>query len=41
MQPIKLYTPFKVFGYLILVLMAAAIAYAFIIAVRYWGGIGV
>lgn len=40
MRP-KLYTPLKIFGYIVLLLMAAAIVYAFTITLMHWTGIGV
>ena len=36
-----IYRPLKIFSYLVLLLMAAAIVYSSYISVRYWSGIGV
>ncbi len=41
MQQKKLYAPFRIAGYAVLLLMAAAIAYACTMAIRYWPSIGV
>lgn len=41
MQQRSFFTPFRYLSYLVLALMAAAIVYAFSIAVTYWSGIGV
>lgn len=37
----KFYAPFRLFSFVILLLMAGAILYAFGISIHYWGGIGV
>lgn len=41
MQQKQLFGPVKILSYIVLSGMAAAIIYAFSIAVRYWSGIGV
>ena len=37
----KIYSPFRLFSFLILLLMGSAIVYALGISVHYWTGIGV
>lgn len=37
----KLYGPIKAFGFVVLLLMAGAIVYAFTMAITYWAGIAV
>jgi hypothetical protein len=37
----KLYGPVKVFSFIVLLLMASAIIYAFTMGTMYWNGIGV
>lgn len=41
MRQSKLYTPLRVFSFIVLILMAVAIFYAASISVLYWTGIGV
>lgn len=41
MQEKKFYAPLRLLSYGVLLLMAAAIGYAFIITLVYWTGIGV
>lgn len=41
MQQKKFYAPIKYVSYFVLLLMGAAIVYAFSIAILYWTGIGV
>ena len=41
MQQKKLFTPFRIFSFIVLALMATAIIYAASISVLYWTGIGV
>lgn len=41
MRQKKLYTPLRVFSFVVLALMAVAIVYAVSISVLYWTGIGV
>lgn len=41
MQQKQLYNPLKILSFVVLISMAASIAYAFTIAVKYWNGIGV
>lgn len=36
-----LYAPLKIFGYVVLLLMAVAVVYAGYISIKYWSGIGV
>ena len=40
-QPARFYAPLRVFSYVVLALMGAAVLYAFGIALTYWSGIGV
>lgn len=41
MQQERLFGPLRILSFVVLSGMAAAIIYAFTIAVRYWSGIGV
>jgi len=41
MQEQQFYSPLKILSFVVLLAMASAIIYAFIIAVKYWNGIGV
>lgn len=41
MQQRKLYTPIRIFSFVVLALMVAAVVYAVSISVFYWDGIGV
>ncbi len=41
MQQKKLYTPLRIFSFVVLALMVAAAVYAASISVLYWDGIGV
>lgn len=41
MSSSKFYAPFRLFSFLILLLMAGAILYALGISIHYWAGIGV
>lgn len=41
MQQKKFYTPLRIFSFVVLALMGAAIVYAASISVYYWNGIGV
>lgn len=41
MHGAALYTPLKLLGFVVILLMFVAIGYAAYISVRYWAGIGV
>jgi hypothetical protein len=41
MQGKRLYEAFRIFSFIVLLLMATGIAYACFISLKYWSGIGV
>lgn len=41
MSRTRLYGPLKILSYVVLLLMLTAMIYSFVMALTYWGGIGV